>query len=830
MPHDVFVSYSSQDKAIADAACATLEGRRVRCWMAPRDLLPGAEYGEALVNAISACRVVVLVFSAHANQSPQVRREIERAVSKGKIIVPLRIQDVLPSGAMEYCLSNTHWLDALTPPMEAHLKRLADSVRALLGVQAKGEQSSGDRPVSPSHPELATYASLGPSDEPPDGQGAEPALTGCSTGDDGSQIAPILAAEEFLRTGSPWALRGMRVGQFGRMRTVEPSEIDAFVGFQKQVAEFVGTPRTGRPLSIAVFGPPGAGLRYGVSEAARSVAPVRRVFLDVTQFGQPGDLAEAFRQVRDLALQGDVPLVFFQDFDTPLSGEHLGWLRHFLCPMRDGRFREGVGDHPIGQAILVFLTGTSCSYAEFADRGGDSTGRAEFARVKGPEFLSLLHGHIDLKGPNPTASDDRRFVIRRALLLRAMFELMPAARGLFDSTRTLRIDEGVLRAMLRVAHYRHGARSMEAILRMCRLAGRSGFTVEDLPDRAQLEMHVDGENFLFLAARERFTSDPESENELVEELAGRIRESCRHQRESKSGAWADASPDVFGARWSVDAAADIPAKMRSIGCEVRPVPPGRAPLTPDITDEEIEFLARKEHERCCREWTRDGWCQGDRYDPILLVTPYLVEFERLPAAIQDFFRKTALDIPAGLAFCGWEIHRLQEPPCPTEQMIERLARLIHAQYVEIRKARGDGPVNDPTLVGFVDLPEDLRMTHRDQACAILRTLRQAGYVLSPIPKGQTPQVREFTRGEVELIARLEHDRWKWERRLQGWRYKAGEEDSPNKTTSHLVSYDHLPDPVKEYTRQKVRRIPPLMEKAGYELRKLATPGSSASND
>jgi hypothetical protein len=113
MPHDIFISYSSHDKSVADAVCAATEAQRIRCWIAPRDVLAGTEYGAAIVKASEDCRSMVLVFSAHANEVPHIRRELECAVSKGKIIVPFRIEDVLPSGAMEYCLGNTHWLDAL---------------------------------------------------------------------------------------------------------------------------------------------------------------------------------------------------------------------------------------------------------------------------------------------------------------------------------------------------------------------------------------------------------------------------------------------------------------------------------------------------------------------------------------------------------------------------------------------------------------------------------------------------------------------------------------------------------------------------------------------
>ena len=79
------------------------------------------EWGEAIIDAIEECRIMVLVFTANANGSPQIRREIERAVNHGVAILPLRIEDVLPARALEYFIGNVHWLDALTPPLEAHL-------------------------------------------------------------------------------------------------------------------------------------------------------------------------------------------------------------------------------------------------------------------------------------------------------------------------------------------------------------------------------------------------------------------------------------------------------------------------------------------------------------------------------------------------------------------------------------------------------------------------------------------------------------------------------------------------------------------------------------
>jgi hypothetical protein len=111
-----------------------LEARGIRCWIAPRDVVPGVEWGAAIVEAIRGAQVMVLVFSSHANASPQVRREVERAVNAGTVLIPFRIEDVAPADALEYFLGTPHWLDALTPPLEAHLERLASAIASFVTV------------------------------------------------------------------------------------------------------------------------------------------------------------------------------------------------------------------------------------------------------------------------------------------------------------------------------------------------------------------------------------------------------------------------------------------------------------------------------------------------------------------------------------------------------------------------------------------------------------------------------------------------------------------------------------------------------------------------
>ena len=143
MSHDVFISYSSHNKSVADAVCAKLEADRIRCWIAPRDILPGMAYAEALIDGISGAKAFVLVLSAYSNGSPQVLREVERAVHLALPIVPFRIEVVTLSKAMEFFVSAPHWLDALTPPLELHIERLSKTVKALLSAS-----SQRDDPVS----------------------------------------------------------------------------------------------------------------------------------------------------------------------------------------------------------------------------------------------------------------------------------------------------------------------------------------------------------------------------------------------------------------------------------------------------------------------------------------------------------------------------------------------------------------------------------------------------------------------------------------------------------------------------------------------------------
>ena len=147
MAHDVFISYASSDKAVADAVCSQLESlHRIRCWIAPRDVTPGASWAESIIDALDGSKVMVLIFSSKANASMQIEREVERAVHKGINIIPLRIENTVPTKTLEYFISSPHWLDAISVPLEGHINKLAASVKALLskqGIQHRSSSSAG---------------------------------------------------------------------------------------------------------------------------------------------------------------------------------------------------------------------------------------------------------------------------------------------------------------------------------------------------------------------------------------------------------------------------------------------------------------------------------------------------------------------------------------------------------------------------------------------------------------------------------------------------------------------------------------------------------------
>ncbi len=319
--------------------------------------------------------------------------------------------------------------------------------------------------------------------------------------------------------GSSWSAP---VATFGGLTLVGREDIERYQPVRNRIKDYLSSSET-RPLSIAVFGAPGGGKSFGVKQIVRSIAgaAVTSMGFNVAQFRNKEDLDTALLEVSDVNSVGKIPLVFFDEFDTRFGADTLGWLRYFLEPMEDGRFRYRGGALNLGRAIFVFAGGTAATFSEFEEGlcytdelikkiDGDAPGPVEVAvqralgLFKHPDFSSRLNGHINIAGVNhgefaKTAGEgeeeDKNLwrqvpIIRRAVVLRSMIE----ERNLVDPDRNAKVDTDVISAMLQVSRFKHGPRSMGMILDG---AGQFRERIEKagLAISTQLDMHTVAREF-----------------------------------------------------------------------------------------------------------------------------------------------------------------------------------------------------------------------------------------------------------------------------------------------------------------------------------------------
>jgi hypothetical protein len=148
MAHDVFISYSTKNKSVADPLCVALESAAIRFWIAPRDVQPGLSFAGQITRAIHESKAMVVIFSADSNNSEQVVRELELAANARLPIIQFRIEDLTPNDDLQYYLSTPHWFDATTAPLDEHLGPFAIALKTLLETSEKELKKSFRKIIS----------------------------------------------------------------------------------------------------------------------------------------------------------------------------------------------------------------------------------------------------------------------------------------------------------------------------------------------------------------------------------------------------------------------------------------------------------------------------------------------------------------------------------------------------------------------------------------------------------------------------------------------------------------------------------------------------------
>ncbi|MFO1129165.1 MAG: SUMF1/EgtB/PvdO family nonheme iron enzyme [Rhodospirillales bacterium] len=129
--HCVFISFSSKDLLAAEKVWRELQLFHIPCWISSRHIQPGDDFQLSIVSAMERAKICVLIFSAHADQSVEVKKELTVANHMGLAIIPVRIEETQASGAMRYQLANRQCVD-LFVDWDDGMARLVAAIRAYL--------------------------------------------------------------------------------------------------------------------------------------------------------------------------------------------------------------------------------------------------------------------------------------------------------------------------------------------------------------------------------------------------------------------------------------------------------------------------------------------------------------------------------------------------------------------------------------------------------------------------------------------------------------------------------------------------------------------------
>lgn len=480
----------------------------------------------------------------------------------------------------------------------------------------------------------------------------------------------------------PLALERFPAAQFGDLFTVDRQEIENLRILHQLIADYEkDARRDAKPLNIGVFGPPGAGKSFGVREIVTAVLGKEAPFLtfNLSQFSNPQDLTGALHQVRDKVLKGTTPVVFWDEFDS----QDYKWLQYLLAPMNDGVFLEGQITHPIGKCVFVFAGGTSPNFESFGpinpddesdllhDKMTDKIRRGatkqwkDFVLKKGPDFKSRLVTYLNVLGPNRRrqavtldADGQRRWEddaadlcwpIRRAFFIRQKFNL--------QSETELKMDHGVLRALLEVHQYKLGARSLEFLCHFLRDQSKG-----DVPHRSHvpghhlLNMHVNAMEFWQICERDLpFQPLGWALAHALHE-AYRIRIKGRPDKKHLDVPFGKLSGDMQAA--NLGQAWRIPEILQIAGMKLAKGPivhinrlvvkrtASEKLLRRRISEPAtLELLAEAEHNGWMIERMLRGWRYNAKRDDAKLLHDNLIPYNQLAFDIQNYDRETIIGKP-----------------------------------------------------------------------------------------------------------------------------------------------------------------------------------------
>jgi serine phosphatase RsbU (regulator of sigma subunit) len=274
-----------------------------------------------------------------------------------------------------------------------------------------------------------------------------------------------------------------------------------------------------------------------------------------------------------------------------------------------------------------------------------------------------------------------------------------------------------------------------------------------------------------------------------------------------------------------DYASEIPVKLKSLNLFIRPF--NDFCRTCIITDREIEKLASLDHEHYFRKSSYPDVKQDKNFIIKRKTDSPAVPYQNLPGARKWYFKELNYLIPPQLKKIGYEIVRPDEVSEIDSIMVKKLARAIHSRYLQEMRNRDDRDLNNSNhqypgdsgnqyLTDFENLPDDIKYSNKDNAFHIPTKLLSIGYKIRPVKKGFKSVTLHLNKDETETMASVEHIRWSWDKRLNGWIY-GNVKDNSNKIHPGLIPYQELSESEKEKDRELVRLIPALLKDINYEV-------------